>query len=168
MERNIEIEGTETIGNVFGSFDENIKLIEKELDVAVVNRDGQIKICGGEENTEAAEKVVRLLISVAERGETVTSQIVSYFISMVEEGNDAALADFSSDCVCITAKGRPIRAKTLGQKQYLEAIENNTVTLGVGPAGTGKTYLAVAMAVTALRNKQVSRIILTRPAVEAG
>ena len=168
MERNIEIEGTETIGNVFGSFDENIKLIEKELDVAVVNRDGQIKICGGEENTEAAEKVVRLLISVAERGETVTSQIVSYFISMVEEGNDAALADFSSDCVCITAKCRPIRAKTLGQKQYLEAIENNTVTLGVGPAGTGKTYLAVAMAVTALRNKQVSRIILTRPAVEAG
>ena len=168
MERNIEIEGTETIGNVFGSFDENIKLIEKELDVAVVNRDGQIKICGGEENTEAAEKVVRLLISVAERGETVTSQIVSYFISMVEEGNDAALADFSSDCVRITAKGRPIRAKTLGQKQYLEAIENNTVTLGVGPAGTGKTYLAVAMAVTALRNKQVSRIILTRPAVEAG
>lgn len=168
MERNIEIEGTETIGNVFGSFDENIKLIEKELDVAVVNRDGQIKICGGEENTEAAEKVVRLLISVAERGETVTSQIVSYFISMVEEGNDAALADFSSDCVCITSKGRPIRAKTLGQKQYLEAIENNTVTLGVGPAGTGKTYLAVAMAVTALRNKQVSRIILTRPAVEAG
>lgn len=168
MERNIEIEGTETIGNVFGSFDENIKLIEKELDVAVVNRDGQIKICGGEENTEAAEKVVRLLISVAERGETVTSQIVSYFISMVEEGNDAALADVSSDCVCITAKGRPIRAKTLGQKQYLEAIENNTVTLGVGPAGTGKTYLAVAMAVTALRNKQVSRIILTRPAVEAG
>ena len=168
MERNIEVNGTEIIGNVFGSFDENIKLIENELDVAVVNRDGKIKVCGGEENTESAEKVIKLLISVAERGETVTAQIVSYFISMVEEGNDAALADFSSDCVCITAKGRPIRAKTLGQKQYLEAIENNTVTLGVGPAGTGKTYLAVAMAVTALRNKQVSRIILTRPAVEAG
>ena len=131
MERNIEVNGTEIIGNVFGSFDENIKLIENELDVAVVNRDGKIKVCGGEENTESAEKVIKLLISVAERGETVTAQIVSYFISMVEEGNDAALADFSSDCVCITAKGRPIRAKTLGQKQF-------------------------------------SRIILTRPAVEAG
>ena len=124
MERNIEVNGTEIIGNVFGSFDENIKLIENELDVAVVNRDGKIKVCGGEENTESAEKVIKLLISVAERGETVTAQIVSYFISMVEEGNDAALADFSSDCVCITAKGRPIRAKTLGQKQYLEAGEN--------------------------------------------
>ncbi len=169
MEKNTEVEDNETVGNVFGNFDENIKMIEKAFDVAIVNRDGSIKVCGDdEEKVESAQKIIELLVTVAKRGETINQQIVNYFISMAEEGNMEGLSDFSSDCVCITAKGRPVRAKTLGQKQYLEAIENNIVTLGIGPAGTGKTYLAVAMAVSALRNKQVGRIILTRPAVEAG
>lgn len=168
MEHSVEIEGTEIISTVFGNYDENVKLIEEAFDVAIVNRDGEIKICGGEENVSNAEKVVKLLVNMATKGEPINTQNVSYFISFVEEGNDAALADFGGDCICITAKGKPIRPKTLGQKQYLQAIENNIVTLGVGPAGTGKTYLAVAKAVTALRNKQVTRIILTRPAVEAG
>ena len=120
------------------------------------------------ESVEKAKRVLRALLDMARRGDNVTTQNVSYVISMVEEGNEQLLAELGADNICITAKGRPIKPKTLGQKEYVKAISSNTITLGIGPAGTGKTYLAVAMAVTALRNKQISRIILTRPAVEAG
>ncbi|MBQ2881242.1 MAG: PhoH family protein, partial [Clostridia bacterium] len=136
--------------------------------VDITTRDSGIKISGSMESVEKAKRVLRALLDMARRGDNVTVQNVSYVISMVEEGNEQLLAELGADNICITAKGRPIKPKTLGQKEYVKAIASNTITLGIGPAGTGKTYLAVAMAVTALRNKQISRIILTRPAVEAG
>ena len=167
MEKSIIIESVELLGNVFGTYDENIKIIENEYDVRITSRDGEIKI-NGDENVEKAEKIITALMNVALKGENIGEREVKYFISMVEEGNEAALCELGGDCVCITSKGKPIKPKTLGQKKYVELILKNTITFGIGPAGTGKTYLAVAMAVTALRNKQVNRIILTRPAVEAG
>lgn len=168
VERFITIDNQEITGNLFGSFDENIKIVETAFNVSIVTRDSAIKISGGDENTEKAEKVINALIDFAKKGENITKQNVSYFASMVDEGNEALLGDIGSDAVCITAKGKPIKPKTLGQKGYIKAIKQNSITLGIGPAGTGKTYLAVAMAVTALRNKQISRIVITRPAVEAG
>ncbi len=168
MENIITIESAELLRNIFGSLDENIKLIESGCNVTVVNRAGELKISGDEEDVSKASKIINLLMNLGLKGESITAQNVSYFMNMIEEGSEAELAAFGSDCVCITAKGKPVKAKTVGQKKYIDAIINNTITLGIGPAGTGKTYLAVAMAVTALRNKQVTRIILTRPAVEAG
>ena len=168
MENIITIESAELLRNIFGSLDENIKLIESGCKVTVVNRAGELKISGDEEDVSKASKIINLLMNLGLKGESITAQNVSYFMNMIEEGSEAELAAFGSDCVCITAKGKPVKAKTVGQKKYIDAIINNTITLGIGPAGTGKTYLAVAMAVTALRNKQVTRIILTRPAVEAG
>jgi len=168
MDRIINIENAETAANVFGSFDGNVKIIEGEYKVSVMNRGGELKISGSEESVESAGRVISLLTDLAERGESVTAQNVRYFIDIVNEGNDKALSVLGSDCICITSKGRPVKPKTIGQKEYVTAIGKNSITLGIGPAGTGKTYLAVAMAVTALRNKQISRIILTRPAVEAG
>ncbi len=167
MEKSIVVESAEICGNVFGPYDENVKIIENEYNVRITNRDGDIKI-SGDENVEKAEKVIAALMNVALKGETVGEREVKYFISMVDEGNEDALRVLGGDCFCITSKGKPIKPKTLGQKKYVELISSNTVTFGIGPAGTGKTYLAVAMAVTALRNKQVNRIVLTRPAVEAG
>ncbi len=168
MEEFLQLDNIEIAGNVFGSFDENVKIIEKECSVDITTRDSGIKISGSMESVEKAKRVLRALLEMARRGDNVTAQNVSYVISMVEEGNEQLLAELGADNICITAKGRPIKPKTLGQKEYVKAIASNTITLGIGPAGTGKTYLAVAMAVTALRNKQISRIILTRPAVEAG
>ena len=153
---------------LFGSFDENIKLVEKEYGVAILNRGTQIKISGEPENVANAGKAVQGLLSLISRGEQLSDQNVRYVISLVKEGNEEKVKEIGSDCVCITAKGRPVKAKTLGQKAYIEAIRKNTITMAVGPAGTGKTYLAVAMAVRAFRNQEVNRIILTRPAVEAG
>ena len=153
---------------LFGSFDENIKLVEKEYGVAILNRGTQIKISGEPENVANAGKAVQGLLSLISRGEQLSDQNVRYVISLVKEGNEEKVKEIGSDCVCITAKGRPVKAKTLGQKAYSEAIRKNTITMAVGPAGTGKTYLAVAMAVRAFRNQEVNRIILTRPAVEAG
>lgn len=153
---------------LFGSFDENIKLVEKEYGVAILNRGTQIKISGELENVANAGKAVQGLLSLISRGEQLSDQNVRYVISLVKEGNEEKVKEIGSDCVCITAKGRPVKAKTLGQKAYIEAIRKNTITMAVGPAGTGKTYLAVAMAVRAFRNQEVNRIILTRPAVEAG
>ncbi len=153
---------------LFGSFDENIKLIEKEFQVSVIIRGSEMKIQGDEENADKARRVVTSLLHLINKGEALNEQNIRYVISLVKEGNDDKLSTMSSDVVCISAKGKPIKAKTLGQKKYLEAIKNNTVVIGVGPAGTGKTYLAVAMAVAAFRAKEVNRIILTRPAVEAG
>lgn len=154
--------------NLFGSFDENIKLIEKEFAVSIISRGSDLKIVGDAEKVSLAARAVNALLTLINKGETLSDQNVRYAIGLVKEGNDDKLAKMATDTVCITAKGKPIKAKTLGQKKYCEAINKNTITFGVGPAGTGKTYLAVALAVTAFRAKQVDKIILTRPAVEAG
>lgn len=154
--------------SLFGSFDENIKLIEKEFAVSIISRGSDLKIVGDAENVSFAVRAVNALLTLINKGETLSDQNVRYAIGLVKEGNDDKLAKMATDTVCITAKGKPIKAKTIGQKKYCEAINKNTITFGVGPAGTGKTYLAVALAVTAFRAKQVDKIILTRPAVEAG
>lgn len=153
---------------LFGSFDENIKLIENEYAVSVINRGSDIKISGEPEGVMKAAKVIDSLLSLINRGETLSEQNVRYCMSLVNEGSEEKIEQLAGDCICITAKGKPVRPKTIGQKKYCAAIKENTITFGIGPAGTGKTYLAVAMAVTAFRSQQVNRIILTRPAVEAG
>ena len=164
IEQTISIERIEDVIDIFGSFDENIKLIEHELDVSVGSRDDQLKISGEAENVLYAVKAVQGLLGLAGRKETITEQNVRYIINLVKAGNEEHINDIARDVLCVTAKGKPIKPKTLGQKRYVDAIKKNTITLGIGPAGTGKTYLAVA----AFRDKQVNRIILTRPAVEAG
>ena len=168
IEQTISIERIEDVIDIFGSFDENIKLIEHELDVSVVSRDDQLKISGEAENVLYAVKAVQGLLGLAGRKETITEQNVRYIINLVKAGNEEHINDIARDVLCVTAKGKPIKPKTLGQKRYVDAIKKNTITLGIGPAGTGKTYLAVAMAVAAFRAEEVNRIILTRPAVEAG
>ena len=168
IEKTISVERMEHIIDVFGSFDQNLRIIETELDVKVTDRDDQLKISGEADNVMLAEKAIESLLSLAAKGEKIDAQNVRYIIKLVTEGRESKVNELARDVVCITAKGKPVKAKTLGQKQYIEAIQNNTVTLGIGPAGTGKTYLAVAAAVAAFRNKEVNRIILTRPAVEAG
>ncbi|MCM1363819.1 MAG: PhoH family protein [Faecalibacterium sp.] len=168
FEHIINIERMEYAVSLFGSFDENIILIEKEFNVKVISRGSELKIQGEAENVALAEKAVNGLLALVNKGETLNEQNVRYVLSLVREGDEDKLPAMSSDCVCITSKGKPVKAKTLGQKKYIEAIRNNTIVLGIGPAGTGKTYLAVALAVSAFRAKEVNRIILTRPAVEAG
>ena len=169
FEQTVDIERIEHIVNLFGNFDENIKRIEKRYDVAITSHGSQIKIKGEVDNVISAKRTVEGLISIINKGEPITDQCINYVASLVEDGEDSKISDITdADCICITSKGKPIKPKTLGQKQYIEAIKNNTITIGVGPAGTGKTYLAVAEAVNAFRAKQVNRIILTRPAVEAG
>ncbi len=168
MEQVINIDRLEHAVALFGSFDENIKLIEQELSVKVNVRDSQLKISGEPENVMKATKTVESLLNLLSRGEQLSEQNVRYCISLINDGSEEKIEQLSSDCICITAKGKPIKPKTLGQKHYCNAIKDNTITIGVGPAGTGKTYLAVAMAVTAFRSKEINRIILTRPAVEAG
>ena len=168
IEQTISIERIEDVIDIFGSFDENIKLIEHELDVSVVSRDDQLKISGEAENVLYAVKAVQGLLGLAGRKETITEQNVRYIINLVKAGNEDHINDIARDVLCVPAKGKPIKPKTLGQKRYVDALKKNTITLGIGPAGTGKTYLAVAAAVAAFRDKQVNRIILTRPAVEAG
>ena len=168
LEQRISIERLEQAVNIFGSFDENIRIIEGEMEVSVVSRDDQLKISGEAENVLYAVKAVQGLLGLAGRKETITEQNVRYIINLVKAGNEEHINDIARDVLCVTAKGKPIKAKTMGQKKYVAAIRKHTITLGVGPAGTGKTYLAVAMAVKAFKSKDVSRIILTRPAVEAG
>lgn len=168
MERIISAERVEDILNVFGSFDQNLHIIENEWNVRVTDRDAELKISGEPENVVSAEKAVQGLLTLAARGETVDEQRVRYVIGMIRSGQEDQIRELDSGVVCITAKGRPVKPKTLGQKAYVQAIREHTVTLGIGPAGTGKTYLAVAAAVAAFREKSVNRIILTRPAVEAG
>ena len=167
-EQSISIERMEQAINVFGSFDENIRLIEAELGVTVVSRDSDLKVTGEGEAVMFAVKAIQALLSLAARGEAINQQNVRYILQMVRTGNEDKLSQLAGDVICVTAKGKPIKAKTIGQKRYVDAIKKNIVTLGIGPAGTGKTYLAVAAAVAAFRDKQVNRIILTRPAVEAG
>ena len=168
IERIVNAERVEDLIAVFGSFDENIRRIEEALSVTIVNRGNELKVSGDEEMADKAVRTLEGLLSLAAKGETIDEQRVRYLITLVNEGNDAQVAQMAKDVVCITAKGKPIKAKTVGQQTYMKAIMKNTVTIGVGPAGTGKTYLAVAAAVAAFREKQVNRIILTRPAVEAG
>ena len=168
IERTIEVERMEHVISVFGSFDRNLSIIESELGVKVLDRENKIHICGEEESVMLAEKAINGLLTLAARGENIDAQSVRYILKLVAEGRESKINELASDVVCITAKGKPVKAKTLGQKTYCDAIANNTITLGIGPAGTGKTYLAVAMAVKAFKAKDVSRIVLTRPAVEAG
>ena len=167
-EKIISIPDNIDITAVFGSMDENIKIVEKIFSVKIVNRDGNIKIQGEEKDSASAEKVVREILKLAVRGESFDAQTVRYMSTMQHEGVSLSGSDISSDCVAVTVTGKPIKAKTVGQKKYLQAIEKNTVTIAIGPAGTGKTYLAVASAVKAFKAHDKSKIILTRPAVEAG
>lgn len=168
VERIVNAERVEDLITVFGSFDENIKRIEEALGVTIVNRGTELKVSGDIEAADKAARTLEGLLSLAAKGETIDEQRVRYLITLVSEGNDALVAKMAKDVVCITAKGKPIKAKTVGQQDYMKAIQSNTITIGVGPAGTGKTYLAVAAAVAAFRERTVNRIILTRPAVEAG
>ncbi|MBR6740588.1 MAG: PhoH family protein [Clostridia bacterium] len=168
-ERILPVERIESIVDVFGNFDENIRLIEQNYRVTVVNRGSEIKVSGEDaEDVSRASKTVEGLILISSRGEAITTQNVRYCMSLVDDGNEDKIAELNSDVVCVTAKGKPVKGKTIGQKKYLQTIKENIVTIGVGPAGTGKTYLAVACAVSAFREKKINRIILTRPAVEAG
>ena len=155
------------ISNIFGQFDENITKIEKELSVKIVNRSEGIKIVGEEENCIKAEAVVEALVEAASKGETISSQNINYMVNST--GSELKeVGTIYDDCICLTINGRPVKPKTLGQKKYEDMIRNNTITFGIGPAGTGKTYLAMAMAITAFKNNEVNRIIMTRPAIEAG
>ena len=168
IEQVVNVERIEQVINLFGSFDENIKLLEKEYGVSIINRDTELKITGEAENVMQARQAIDALLGLAARGEDITTQNVNYIISLVRDGRQDQIAQMGKGVICVTVRGKPVKAKTLGQQAYVDSIKNNIVTVGVGPAGTGKTYLAVACAVAAFREKQVNRIILTRPAVEAG
>ena len=169
MEQRILVDRIEQAEELFGSFDSNMKLIEKEYGVALVFRDAELKIAGEDPaGVDKAARAVRSLITLIGGGETLSEQNVRYCMRMVDEDSEDKVAKLAGDCICVTSKGKPIKPKTVGQRTYCDNIKNHTITIGVGPAGTGKTYLAVAMAVTAFRAQQVKRIIFTRPAVEAG
>lgn len=167
-EQIVSIDRMENAVSLFGSFDENIRQLEKDFSVSILNRGSDLKVSGDIEAVSAAVRAIGGLLTLINKGEPLNSQNVNYVISLVKDGNEDKLSEISGDCICITTKGRPVKPKTLGQKKYIDAIKQNTIVFGVGPAGTGKTYLAVAMAVNAFRAKEITRIILTRPAVEAG
>lgn len=167
IEKNIEIPDIETEMNLFGQYDQNIRIIEDALDVKITNRENEVKISGFESKVDQALEVIHKLLELIRHGETITAQNVKYLISVNGQSTEET-EGLPLDLVCITSRGKPIKSKTYGQKRYIEAIRRNTIVFGIGPAGTGKTFLAVAMAVKAFREKAVSRIILTRPAVEAG
>ena len=158
----------EHMQNLFGRHDSYIRKIENDLKVMIVDRDGAVKISGDREAVMKASHVVRELLTLSERGNVLEEQNVNYAIEMEEESGEDVLLEIDGDCICHTISGKPIKPKTLGQKQYVDAIRNHMIVFGIGPAGTGKTYLAMAMAITAFKNNEVSRIILTRPAIEAG
>jgi phosphate starvation-inducible PhoH-like protein len=168
IEKIIEVDRLEHIINVFGSFDQNLEILKNDLSVDVVNREGRIVLSGSAENVYLAEKTLEALLYLSSKGELIDAQNVRYIIGLSREDKTDQIRDLAGDVICITAKGKPIKAKTIGQKKYCSAIVQNTITLGIGPAGTGKTYLAVAAAVAAFRAGKINRIILTRPAVEAG
>ena len=168
FEQIINFDRMEQAGALFGSFDENIKLIENQYSVNVISRGSDLKITGEAENVAKAVRAVNGLLLLINKGEALSEQNVRYVMGLVDEGGEDKLAAMTNNCICISSKGKPIKPKTLGQEKYVDAIKGSTVVFGIGPAGTGKTYLAVAMAVNAFRAKEVNRIILTRPAVEAG
>ena len=153
---------------VFGQFDEHIKILERSLAVTLISRDGVLKIVGPASNAARAKECLTQLLELSRRGNDITTQNVNYAISLVMEDSGSSLAEIDSDCICHTVAGRPVKPKTLGQKAYVDAIREKMIVFGVGPAGTGKTYLAMAKAITAFKNNEVNRIILTRPAIEAG
>lgn len=166
-EANIEIDNMERIMNLFGNFDRNLKVIEEEFNVDIIAREGGVKIVGQENGVAMAKKTLDILTKMQENGEAVTSHSVNYTIELVKEGKESGSGELGS-VIITNARGKAIKSKTMGQKRYIDAINNNEVVFGIGPAGTGKTYLAMAMAVKAFKSHEVSRIILTRPAVEAG
>ncbi len=167
-EKIISVNGMDCIHSIFGNLDENINIIQKEYNVTVYSRNGEIIVSGAEANVDAAAAVVDSLEKMYNNGENISDQNVRYVISAVNDGMQQQLEVLSSDCVCVTFTGKPVKPKTLGQKKYVDSIRKNTIVFGIGPAGTGKTYLAVAQAVRAFKNHEIQRIILTRPAVEAG
>ena len=168
MERSIHVDKAEYAAELFGSFDVNAKRLEKAFGVTFSCRDSQIHVIGEEPGVSRAVRAAESLLRLVEKGEVLNDQNVGYCIDMVMEDSEAQMAPLTDGCIRITAKGKPVKPKTVGQKNYCDNIRNNTITIGVGPAGTGKTYLAVAAAVAAFRGRTVNRIILTRPAVEAG
>ena len=168
IDKIIEVERIEDVINVFGSFDQNLRILESELGVKVLDREDVLHICGEGEDVLLAEKAISGLLTLAAKGEQINDQNVRYVLKLVRQGREDKIQELVGDVICITAGGKPIKPKTLGQKLYCDAIASNTVTLGIGPAGTGKSFLAVAAAVAAFRAEEVNRIILTRPAVEAG
>ena len=168
MDQMISVERVDHIASLFGLLDENLKILSAEYGVMITSRDGQIKISGEPENTMQAKQAVEALLALIMRGEEIDTQRVNYVISMVRDGRQDQIGQMGKDVICVTMRGKPVKAKTVGQQKYVDAVQSNIMTVGVGPAGTGKTYLAVACAVAAFRQKTVNRIILTRPAVEAG
>lgn len=168
MEKIIQVPDSKIMSEVFGNFDENIRMIEKRFNVTVLNREELIKISGSEKNTTLAQQSIEALISIAEKGEQILPQNVNYVMDMAFENNVSAVVEMNSGSVCVTSSGKMIKPKTIGQAEYIKSIDGNIITFGIGPAGTGKTYLAVAAAVNELRKENVKRIILTRPAIEAG
>jgi phosphate starvation-inducible PhoH-like protein len=169
MEKILEVETLEQVVNIFGSFDQNVKILENHYNVQVIHRGTTLKVMGNnEDEVEKARRALDGLIALTAKNEQINEQTIRYVMRLVDDGEDDKLSFIGKDCVSITAKGKPIKPKTLGQRTYIDAIRSNVITFGIGPAGTGKTYLAVAMAVTELKNKNISRIIITRPAVEAG
>lgn len=167
-EKAVNIQDMSRIHEVFGDFDSNINIIQKEYKVSIYSRDDEIRIKGEENAVDNAQQVINTLVASVEKGEIPTEQSVRYAISMINEGKSEEMQALSSDCICVSHTGKPIKAKTVGQSKYVNSIKKNTIVFGVGPAGTGKTYLAVALAVRAFKAHEVQRIILTRPAVEAG
>lgn len=167
-EVSLKLENMDYAISLFGKFDENIKLIEKEFNVYVLNRSEEIKITGADSGVDRAARVISKVLEMMDKGEEITTQNVIYAIELEKEGKDESVSEIIGDVICTTSKGKQIRSKTSGQRKYIESMKKNEVVFGIGPAGTGKTYLAIAMAVAFLRNKKVNRIILTRPAVEAG
>ncbi len=168
VEKIINVDKMEYVLSLFGNYDENINLIQRNYNVVILSRGGDIKITGSEENVYKASLVIEQLLKLVEKGDIISEQSIRYVISMVEDGTHEDMQKLSGDGICVSVSGKIIKPKTVGQKQYVDSIKNNTVVFGIGPAGTGKTYLAVAMAVKAFKAHDVSKIILTRPAVEAG
>lgn len=166
--RKIEVRDQDFIKQLFGNFDENLRVISQSLKIDLVQRNGDVLIIGDQESVLLGEKLIGELMEIVKRGENLTGQNISYAISLLLEGKKGKAGSLAGDIIFVTDRGKPIKAKTLGQRKYIEQIESKDLTFGIGPAGTGKTYLAVTMAVKAFRNEEVNRIILTRPAVEAG
>lgn len=167
-EKIINVNDTEQIINLFGTYDENINMIQRQYDVVVLSRGTDIKISGSDENVTKASQAIEALMKISKTGERVTGQTIRYVTSMVSDGAAEQVNELIGDGICVTATGKIVRPRTVGQKKYVDGIKNNTIVMGIGPAGTGKTYLAVAMAAKAFKAHEVNKIILTRPAVEAG